>query len=77
MCDIAKYLNLIFVISNIRIISDPNQIIDGNNEEPMQQGDNNDDYLIKKVRVYKFCRNTASINKNTMYCSIWNEILYF
>ena len=50
------------MISRIKIISDSNQIIDGNNEESMQQGDNNDDYLIKKVRAYKFCRNMASIN---------------
>ena len=49
-------------------------MIGGNNEEPMKQGDNNDDYLIKKVSEYKFFRNMASINKNTMYCSIWNEI---
>ena len=57
------------MISHIKIISDSNQIIDGNNEEPMKQGDNNDDYLIKKVSVYKFCRNMAS-----MCFSIWNEI---
>ena len=51
------------MISHIKIISDSNQILGGNNEEPMQQGDDNDDYLIKKVRVYKFCRNTALFNK--------------
>ena len=64
MCDVARYLNvnIIHYISHIKIISDSNQIIDGNNEEPMKQGDNNDDYLIKKVSVYKFCRNMASIN---------------
>ena len=50
------------MISHIKIISDSNQIIDGNNEEPIKQGDNSDDYLIKKVGVYKLCRNMASIN---------------
>ena len=63
MCDVAKYLNenIIHYISHIKIISDSNQITDGDNEEPMKQGDNNDDYLIKKVNVYKFSRNMASI----------------
>ena len=37
-------------------------MIGENNEEPMKQGDNNDDYLIKKVSEYKFFRNMASIN---------------
>ena len=58
-------VNIIHYISHIKIISDSNQIIDGNNEEPMKQGDNNDDYLIKKVSEYKFFRNMASIN--TLY----------
>ena len=69
MCDVAKYLNvnIIHYISHIKIISDSNQIIDGNNEEPMKQGDNNDDYLIKKVSEYKFFRNMAS-----KYCVLIN-----
>ena len=55
------------MISHITIISDSYQIIDENNEETMQQGDNNDDYLIKKVRAYKFCRNIAKILSIVQY----------
>ena len=61
------------MISHIKIISDSNQIIDGNNEELMQQGDNNDDYLIKKVRVYKFCRYMAS-KYYLLFNMEWNMI---
>ena len=62
------------MISHIKIISDSNQIIGGNNEEPMQQGDDNDDYLIKKVRVYKFCRNTAQLK---ILCTVQYGMKYY